>query len=236
MISYPRPTRPLFEVIIPTADPIERRLITPEQVRGMAGLSESEASDAVLNPLIDAACARISGYCGLARAGATPATFSRETCRATWRATTCGRGTELLLPWRAPITSVAVTETGVELTDADFQLYEGATLLRLSAGAPACWPAGEIVVDYIAGWLVGQDASAYDGDTDPVPADLQQALVDQVRMGFLGRDVDPSLRSENIPDVWSGSYNFAGGDGIGISGLLKSLEAVLSEFKNWTVA
>ena len=84
---------------------------------------------------------------------------------------------------------------------------------------------GKIVVSFTAGWSLPTD----------VPAELEGQVVEQVKMKYLATDRDPALRSENTPDVWSGSYGVAGGDSIGESGLLKSLEAALAPFKGWAV-
>ncbi len=91
--------------------------------------------------------------------------------------------------------------------------------------ALVCWSTGKIVVSYTAGWSLPTD----------VPAELEGQVIEQVKMKYLATDRDPALRSENTPDVWSGSYAVAGGDSIGESGLLKSLEGALSPFKAWAV-
>ena len=67
-----------------------------------------------------------------------------------------------------------------------------------------------------------------------VPAELEGQVIEQVKMRYLATDRDPALRSENIPDVWSGSYAVAGGDAIGRSGLLVALEDALAPFKDWS--
>ena len=59
-------------------------------------------------------------------------------------------------------------------------------------------------------------------------------VIEQVKMKYLATDRDPALRSENTPDVWSGSYAVAGGDSIGSSGLLPQVEAALAPYKNWS--
>lgn len=222
--------RPLFEVVIPTTDPAERRLVTAETVRGLIG--SPEADDAVLEQFIDGASAAAARYCNLARAGAAVPTFGRESLRATWRTTTCQRGPEIALPWRAPIGDITVTEDGVELTAGEDFVHLGAGVLqRLSDGAATCWSSGTIVVEYVAGWLLAVDASAYDGNTDPVPADIVNALVDQVRMQYRGRTRDPALMSRSTDEVGSESFAVAGGRAIDADGLLGPLKAALADYK-----
>jgi hypothetical protein len=173
----------------------------------------------------------------LASAGTAPPTFGREYLRASWATTSQQRGTTLSLPWRVPITDVAVTEAGAELTNGtDYRLHGAGVLERLSSGAASRWSSDAIVVEYTAGWLLGIDASAYDGDADPVPADLVARVIDQARMEYLSRALNPALRSESTQDVGSASYNVIGGDAIGSYGLLRSLESVVGRFKKPTVA
>ena len=97
-------------------------------------------------------------------------------------------------------------------------------LERMDGDAPTCWSTGRIVVTYTAGWSL----------PDEVPAELEGQVIEQVKMRYLATDRDPALRSENMPDVWSGSYSVIGGDSIGSSGLLVALEDALAPFKNWS--
>lgn len=67
-----------------------------------------------------------------------------------------------------------------------------------------------------------------------MPADLVSLVADQVRMAYDRRDIDLNLRSEDVPGVWSGSYNVAGGDAVDTSGLLRPLYDALSPFRGPT--
>ena len=187
---------------------------------------------AVDTPLIESIIDAVSGecvrFCNLARAVAGPVpTFGLEVVRATWLGTDVGRPSNLILPWRAPVTAMgSVVEDGTSLTlNTEFRLVGEGILERMADDAPVCWSAGKIVVSWTAGWSLPTD----------VPAELEGQVIEQVKMKYLAPDRDPALRSENTPDVWSGSYAVAGGDSIGDSGLLKSLEAALSPFKAWAV-
>lgn len=233
---------PLFEVVVPTSDAAERRLVTAAMVRTLIG--SPEADDAVLELLIDGVSAECARFCKLARAGAVPATFGRERVRATWQSLDlssypgpCNRTPRLVLPWRAPITEIEIAEDGVDLVQGtDFRLLGGGIVERLGSGNFAGWSGGVIVADYTVGWLLGVDASAYDGVTEPVPADLAARVIDQVKMHYLGRTLNPALRSESTEGVGSASYNVVGGDAIGTSGLLKSLESALAPFRSMVMA
>ena len=117
-------------------------------------------------------------------------------------------------------------ENGATLViNAGFRLLGSGMLERMAADALVCWSTGKIVVSWTAGWSLPTD----------VPSELEGQIIEQVKMKYLATDRDPALRSENTPDVWSGSYGVAGGDSIGESGLLKSLEAALAPFKGWAV-
>jgi hypothetical protein len=97
-------------------------------------------------------------------------------------------------------------------------------LERMADDTLVCWSTGKIVVSWTAGWSLPAE----------VPAELEGQVIEQVKMKYLATDRDPALRSENTPDVWSGSYAVAGGDSIGESGLLRSLEVALSPYRVWS--
>ena len=178
--------------------------------------------------------------CKLARAGSAPATFAREAVRASWPAGICGphywrtphwQQVTLLLPWRLPITTISVTEGDVELVDGtDFRLLGAGVVERLKGGL---WPiSAALVVDYTAGWVPDSGDASYDEGEDPMPADLVAAIADQVKLAFFQRPLDPTLRSEDVPGIWSGIYNVAGGDTIGEDGMLYSLQCALDPYRN----
>ena len=217
---------PLFEVITPAASATARRLTTAAKVQ--VALRMGAVDTTLLESIIDAVSGECVRFCNLARAVAGPVpTFGQEVVRATWLGAGMDRGSILILPWRAPVTAMgSVVEDGTSLTlNTEFRLVGEGILERMADDAPVCWSAGKIVVSWTAGWSLPTD----------VPAELEGQVIEQVKMKYLATDRDPALRSENTPDVWSGSYAVAGGDSIGDSGLLKSLEAALSPFKAWAV-
>ncbi len=233
--------RPRFEVVVGTANAVERRLVTADIIRALTGIPAS-VNDTTLNLMIDATLAQCATYCRLARDGAKPITLAQESVRATWQADAWlwpagwypyyGAYTEpstLLLPWRTPITSIAITDGETELVEnTDFRLL-GAGVVERMAGV---WPTtGSVVIDYIAGWVPLSDDPSYDYDGETMPADLVALIADQIRLANDRRDIDLNLRSEDVPNVWSGTYNLAGGDTIGESGLLRTLEDALTPFR-----
>ena len=205
-------SEPLFEVVTPAVNAAARRLTTAAKVQ--AALRLGAVDTTLLESIIDAVSGECVRFCNLARAVAGPVpTFGMEVVRATWLGAGMDRGSILILPWRVPVTAMgSVVEDGTSLTsNTDFRLVGGGMLERMADDAPVCWSPGKIVVSWTAGWSLPAE----------VPAELEGQVIEQVKMKYLATDRDPALRSENTPDVWSGSYAVAGGDSIGESGLLK---------------
>ncbi len=216
----------LFEVLTPVANVAGRRLTTAAKVQ--AALRLGAVDTTLIESIIDAVSGECARFCNLARGAAGPVpTFGLEVVRATWLGTNLDRTSTLILPWRTPITTVgSLIENGATLVmNSGFRLLGSGMLERMADDALVCWSTGKIVVSFTAGWSLPTD----------VPAELEGQVIEQVKMKYLATDRDPALRSENTPDVWSGSYAVAGGDSIGESGLLKSLEAALAPFKGWAV-
>lgn len=222
-------SEPLFEVVTPAAAGAARRLTTAARVRAALRVTAT-SDDALIESLIDRASGMAASYCRLARdqLGAGP-TFGAETLQATWyaEAGTVRRGSRLVLPWRVPVTAVdSVAEAGTTLSaDADYRLMGGGLLQRLGDDALRAWSNDKIVVVYSAGWAL----------PDGVPAEVEGPLIEQAKLAYLGTDRDPGVRSETVPDVHQVQFNVAGGDAIGESGLLKSLESALAPFRNWSL-
>lgn len=215
----------LLEILVPAEARGERRLVTAERVQ--AALRLGAVDTTLIESIIDAVSGECASFAGLARAatGVAP-TFGQEALRATWLASCQGRGTTMVLPWRVPVTEVvSVVEDGTMLVQgADFRLMSGGMLERIADDIALPWSSGKIAATYTAGWVL----------PDGVPAELEGQVIEQVKMRYLGTDRDPALRSEAVPEVWSGTYGVAGGDSIGESGLLRSLEAALAPYRDWS--
>jgi hypothetical protein len=212
-----------LETVTPAGTGDARRLTTKAKVKALLGIT-STIDDTLLDQLIDRASADCVSYCGLAAdgAGAFP-TFGAETLRATWYNFDRYRDDTLLLPWRPKIAVASVTENAVALTaDTDFRLLDGGLLQRLCGGQPTPWtPCWTVVANLTAGW------SLPDG-VDPA---LEGRVIDQVKMQYQARKRDLTIRSESVPDTYQASYAVIGGDSIGDSGLLVSLEAALDRYR-----
>lgn len=216
---------PQFEVITPTVSAVARRLTTAAKVQLALRLGTDDTT--LIESIIDAVSGECVRFANLARsASGTVPTFGQEVLRATWLSAEMDRGSVLILPWRTPIATVgSVVEDGIGLAmNTDFRLVGGGMLERMADDTVVCWSPGKIVVSWTAGWSLPAE----------VPAELEGQVIEQVKMKYLATDRDPALRSENTPDVWSGSYAVAGGDSIGESGLLRSLEVALSPYRVWS--
>ncbi len=218
---------PLFEVTTP-ATLAGRRLTTAAKVTTALGLPAGTAT-ALIESIIDAVSGECARYCRLARPAnwATPPTFGQEVVKATWLQVDCERGTRLMLPWRIAISAMGqLVEAGTNLTvNTDYRLLGGNILERLSSDIPVRWSSGKIVAPFTAGWSLPTD----------VPAELEGQVIEQVKMRYLASPRDPALRSESTENVGSASYAVIGGDSIGESGLLKSLESALADLRDEAV-
>jgi hypothetical protein len=233
--------RPQFKVIVPTAGADERRLVSVETFRTLSGVLVADLSDAAVEKIIDATLAKMASYCKLARDGAYPVTFAREEVRAIWSGNDFypyenspppnhgwprrdyRQYNQLLLPWRTPITEIEITDGDTVLVqDVDYRLLGAGVVERLNG---TFWPtSGLLTADYTAGWLV-------DDVEFPFPDDLTAMVVDQAMLIYQRSGIDLNLRSEDIPGIWSGSYNVPGGDAISVTGVLRPLEAALAPYK-----
>lgn len=232
--------RPLFEVIVP-ADAEARRLIPVSVIRTLTGIpvsGEGAVSDAVLGQLIDAALAQAATSCGLAKARGLSPTLASEEVRASWPAEFWSSWriipqhysgavpSQIMLPWRAPITEIAVTEGETLLVEnTDYRLLGSGVLERMSG----CW-SGSIVVNYTAGFNA-MDELGSEPIENVIPPDLVSLFADQIRMMNDRAALDLNLRSEDIPGVWSGTFNVAGGSSIDTGGLMMPLYDALAAYR-----
>ena len=228
--------RPTFTVVTP-ADEDARRFIDLAVIRSLTGIpstGEGALDDTALGLQLDAVLADSADYCRLASDGAHPITLAQEVVRATYVDETAlgyswpriyRRGHQLFLPWRAPITAIEITEGATQLVrDTDFRLLGAGVVERLSGGNVCGWSTSNLVVTYTAGWLA-------DDEDNPVPANLVARIADQVRLLYFQGRQNPTLRSQDVPGVWSGTYSVAGGDTISEEGRLSTLEGALKRFR-----
>lgn len=217
----------LLETTVAAAAGSARRLTTKEKVKGDFGITVT-TYDALIDQYIDQVSDAAARYANLAAdsAGAFP-TFGAETLRATWYGYNGCREGNMLLPWRPKLAVTGVAQAGTALVaGTNYRVLEGGELQPLSGGLPGAWyPDNDLVVTFTAGWTLPAG----------VPAALEAAVIDQVKLTYSGRSRDLNLRSESANDVGSVTYAVIGGDSISESGLLKSLERALEPYRRMAI-
>ncbi|MGE0722818.1 MAG: hypothetical protein AB7O45_00510 [Alphaproteobacteria bacterium] len=182
-----------------------RPLVTLQALHDRLGITAA-TNDPEMIRLVRARSDAIAAWCGLAADQTGGRTFAVETMTATWLSADCARSTRLLLPWRVPLISItSIVEDGVTLDADDYRTVPmGAMLERIGSDGetPCLWSSAPIVVTYTAGWT----AANIDG-TD-MPADLQDACLQECTTRWRARGRDPGLRSETVPDLhaWVQGY------------------------------
>ncbi len=225
----------LLETTAPVASGITpRNLTTTGNVKAALKITDSN-SDTLIDALIPRATQLIVDGCRLARdaAGTVPA-FGRETLRATYYAEACGyRGSEIYLPWRPPIFSIdSVVEADITLTVATDYLLLGSKagpLRRVSSDVATPWSAGKIVVTFKAGFATTTSLATN------IDAGIEAAAIEQIKAMLYAANRDPSVRSENVPDVAAITYSVPGGDVMGASVLLPAVRDMLAPWRNPSV-
>ena len=225
----------LLETVTPAAaTTAARSLTTTASVKTALKITSTDATrDALIDALIPRVTQDIVDWCRLARDGAgTAPTFGSETLRATFRTTSGYRGAELFLPWRLPVSSItSVVEDGVTLSAGTDYVLKGAMagrIERLSDSAAIEWSTAKIVVVFVAGYSVSTSLAT---NIDPA---IEAAAIEQVKGQLFGADRDPTIRSENVPDVAAISYSVPGGDVMGAEVLLPAVRSRLARFRNTT--
>jgi len=214
-----------------TDDATNRSLTTSTKVKEALRITDSN-SDTIIAALIPRATALIVAWCRLARdaAGSKP-TFARETLRATWHSEPISnRGSELYLPWRVPVFSIdSVVEADTTLTVSTDYLLMGSTpgrLRRISSDVPIEWSTGKIVVIFKAGFSVATSLATN------IDAAIEAAAIEQIKAMLFAADRDPTIRSENVPDLAAVSYSVPGGDVMGAHVLLPAVRDMLAPWRN----
>lgn len=158
-----------------------------------AEVPDSGLSDAMLTTLLTRASAEAEKYVGRI--------FALETVAEVMRP---ARSLPVLVLARAPVTTVAAVTVGdTALDPSDFELIQSPGFLyRLQGDPRVAWPPAKLTIEYSAGF-------------DPIPADVQDAIVRLVRGRLFAKDRDPAVRQESIPGVRDVSYWIATGDEAG---------------------
>jgi hypothetical protein len=206
MATYP------YRTVVDNAA-VSTALVDAETVFAELGItSPTDAQTAQMETAIAQASALVTSYLDRVLAEEDVTDYFRE-----------ARGDTLRLS-RWPVTAVSqVIENGTELSSDGWELNgETGELWRIGSSGPYDWAcAGTTTVSYTGGYIL----------PDALPADIQRAVVDQVKAAYMGGARDPSLRSFQVPEVFQASYSVGGGDSFGKnSGLLLQVERALSSY------
>lgn len=209
-----------YKTVVDTAA-ASKDLTVKDTVKTELGITDT-VSDDQIESHIHQASALIVGYCNRE--------FASEKVTDSYRTDACARAIEALWLSRVPVGTIhTVIEDGTTL---DAALYEvearSGQLWRLDTnGKRTCWAAGVLITV--------QHTSGYTPLTT-LPHDIERACLDQVKAVFKAAPRDPTLKSETVPDVYQASYALAGGDFVGASGLLKSVEGALAPYRRMVIA
>jgi hypothetical protein len=207
-----------YKTVVDT--PAESKDLTVKAtVKAELGITVTTYDDQI-DTNIHQASALIVGYCNRE--------FASEIVTESFRPT-CYGPLETLWLTRTPVTDIEeVIEDGTTLDAALYELNAvSGELWRLdSAGYRCSWTSGVLTtVEYTGGYV----------SLTTLPHDVERACIEQVKATFKSRLRDPTIKSETMPDVHQVSYALAGGDFIGASGLLKSVEGALAPYKRWVI-
>lgn len=172
-----------------TSQSSDRSLLTLGELRSAVGATGS-AQDAKLQMLGNYVAAAITKACGVSSAAAAVPTLRLESLRETVRLDS--RQNYLSLSRWPVVELTSVTENDVAVETGGYEA-DGRMLYRISGDTRICWPCGQIVVEYSAGYEI-------------VPDDLKFAAIKFVQAEWAQGGRDPLLRSESIPDVISREY------------------------------
>jgi hypothetical protein len=178
--------RPLYTTLVTPA--AERNLVSLEDLREQLRVRPGDtANDSWMTKVIARASMAAERYCNRI--------FAKQTYNDVFLADVTGLAGEPLILSQAPVdpASVDVTQGGGLLDAA------GAALEPL---AGHLWRVGEGNAWVSAGGL----SVVYDAGFDPVPADVQQAVLDLATMENAARGRDPMLRATESPGLGRQEY------------------------------
>lgn len=102
-----------------------------------------------------------------------------------------------------PVASIATVMDGdEELDEYEWEAdYRTGLLYRLDGyGNRSCWIAGEVVVTYTYGWVLPGESGR------DLPADIESAVLIQIKGDWFSRKRDPMVKEVEVPDVIRRAY------------------------------
>lgn len=201
----------MFTVSTPA---VSRDVIGIGDLKEALGITGS-ADDIAIQSRIDRLGDLMAGECAVPGDGVAIRTLIQETITETFRLQSASD--QLVLARRPLVSVTSVVVNGTTLSGSDYEAERGAGLMyRLSSDARQAWPAGKIVVVYVAGWTA---------------AALQTAAVAIYREMFLGEARDPLARSESVDGVSKVDYWVGGLDSNNGSALSNQAAATLDPYR-----
>ncbi|WP_232629155.1 hypothetical protein [Methylobacterium sp. Leaf118] len=206
-----------------------RRLTTVANARGDLGLPAGAPTDDQLNRWIDQASAQASTFCRRV--------FGRATYRQRFDLTNrCRDDLYLgLLLDAGPIVSIsAVTVDSLLLSPGTYEA-DDRMLYGLQDGQRRAFYGRLVVVDYVAGWVLpGEtDYTNPPAGTEPLPADIERAVIQLVGVPAFGLGRDPMVKSDDVEGVGSRSFYI---QGAGASLPHPEAEATLAQYRRLAFA
>lgn len=163
------------------------RLTTVDAVRARCGIAEAQATNAVIEGLIDTASQMAVAFCNRS--------FGRETVKQT----DCGGCSRILLQ-RSPASIAEVTESGEDVPADGYYLETTLNvLLRLSGDVITTW-GGRVEVTYDAGWLMPGQQGAN------LPATIEHAALLLIGALWSTQQREPGLKSESVEGIGRTDY------------------------------
>lgn len=206
----------MLTLVTPAPD---RKLLTIEDLRAVAGLSAGDTSmDQELSKLGLRVSDRIAQECNVAQAGIAPVTLMQETVEQTFRRS-CSVSA-LLLARRFVGSITSVTVDGEPLESGAFELDPAAGMIRRIFGTRyGLWQPGTVVVTYVAGFAA-------------VPEDLALAATMAVQEQISAANRDPLLKRDRVEGVgeqefWVGGFSGAQTD----SAFSSTVQAMLDPYR-----
>lgn len=202
----------MFTVSVPAAD---RALFTSADVSAALGAAAvTSETDTLILQISD----MISRECRIAVDGVTPPTLRRETIVETVRMVRSERALALSRRFVDAVSSI--TENGVALVGADYEIDKTAGVLRRldDDGNIIDWPQSIVVCTYTAGF-------------DTVPTDLKLAAIRVIQEQLSASARDPLLRGETVEGI--GRFDYWVNGGASASGAISGVvSAMLDPYRS----
>lgn len=165
------------------------RLTTVETVRARYGVTDGEASDAVIERLIDVASQMAAEFCNRG--------FGRETVKQTEIITRPCSG---IMLERSPASVTEVREYG-EAVAADGYYLDSSrnTLHRLTGDVITSW-SGRVEITYDAGWILPEVEGAN------LPATIEHAVLLLIGAMWSAQQRDPLVKGESVEGIGRTDY------------------------------